>query len=75
MSQTGVMQRAGGPVAGFKQPLFFGWYVLAATFFIDLVVTGTRNSIGIFVLPRSMNSAGADSPFLWLLPWAQSLVG
>ena len=51
MSQTSVMRRAGGPAGGLKQPLFFGWYVLAATFFIDLVVTGTRNSFGIFVLP------------------------
>ena len=51
MSQASVMRRAGGPAAGFKQPLFFGWYVLAAIFFIDLVVTGTRNSFSIFVLP------------------------
>ena len=36
-----------------KPPLYFGWYVLAATFFIDLVVTGSRSSFGIFVLPMS----------------------
>ena len=53
MTQSSLTQRVGDQVAGFKQPLFFGWYVLGATFFIDLVVTGTRNSFGIFVLPMS----------------------
>jgi len=36
-----------------KPPLYFGWYLLAAVFFIDLVVTGSRSSFGIFVLPMS----------------------
>ncbi len=36
-----------------QPPLYFGWYVLAATFFIGLAVTGTRSSFGIFVLPMS----------------------
>ena len=53
MTQVSRIQRVGGQVTGLKQPLFFGWYVLGATFFIDLVVTGTRNSFGIFVLPMS----------------------
>ena len=53
MTQPNLIQRVGGQVPGFKQPLFFGWYVLGATFFIDLVVTGTRSSFGIFVLPMS----------------------
>jgi MFS family permease len=53
MTRSSLIQRVGDQVPGFKQPLFFGWYVLGATFFIDLVVTGTRSSFGIFVLPMS----------------------
>jgi hypothetical protein len=36
-----------------KPPLYFGWYPLGAVFFIDLVVTGSCSSFGIFVLPMS----------------------
>lgn len=45
MTQVSRIQKVGDQVAGLKQLLFFGWYVLGATFFIDLVVTGTRNTL------------------------------
>ena len=34
-----------------KPPLFFGWYVLAATIFIGMVTTGAQSSFGVFVVP------------------------
>ena len=34
-----------------KPPLYFGWYVLAATIFIGMVTTGAQSSFGIFVVP------------------------
>jgi len=36
-----------------KKPLYFGWYVCAATMFIGFVVIGVRNSFGVFVDPMS----------------------
>jgi len=36
-----------------KQPLYFGWYVCAATLFIGFVSIGARNSFGVFVIPMS----------------------
>ena len=34
-----------------KPPLYFGWYVLAATIFIGIVTTGAQSSFGVFVVP------------------------
>ena len=36
-----------------KKPLYFGWYVCAATLFIGFVSVGARNSFGVFVIPMS----------------------
>jgi sugar phosphate permease len=36
-----------------KKPIYYGWYVLAATMFIGFVGTGARNSFGVFVVPMS----------------------
>ena len=36
-----------------KKPLYFGWYVCAATVFIAFVSIGARNSFGVFVIPMS----------------------
>ena len=36
-----------------KKPLYFGWYVCAATVFIGFVSIGARNSFGVFVIPMS----------------------
>ena len=36
-----------------KQPIYYGWYVCAATMFIGFVAIGARNSFGVFVLPMS----------------------
>jgi len=36
-----------------KNPIYFGWYVCAATMFIGFVVIGVRNSFGVFVDPMS----------------------
>lgn len=36
-----------------KKPIYFGWYVCAATMFIGFVVIGVRNSFGVFVDPMS----------------------
>lgn len=36
-----------------KKPIFYGWYVCAATMFIGFVVIGARNSFGVFVVPMS----------------------
>ena len=34
-----------------RQPLYFGWYVLATTILIGIVTTGAQSSSGIFVVP------------------------
>ena len=36
-----------------KKPIYYGWYVCAATLFIGFVVIGARNSFGVFVVPMS----------------------
>ncbi|MCH7738248.1 MAG: MFS transporter [Chloroflexi bacterium] len=36
-----------------KKPIYFGWYVCAATVFIGFVSIGARNSFGVFVIPMS----------------------
>ena len=36
-----------------KKPIYFGWYVCAATVFIGFVSVGARNSFGVFVIPMS----------------------
>ena len=36
-----------------KRPIYFGWYVCAATIFIGFVAIGARNSFGVFVVPMS----------------------
>ena len=34
-----------------KKPIYFGWYVCAATVFVAFVTTGARSSFGIFIIP------------------------
>ena len=36
-----------------KKPIYYGWYVCAATMFIGFVAMGARNSFGVFVVPMS----------------------
>ena len=36
-----------------KKPIYFGWYVCAASIFIGFVAIGARNSFGVFVVPMS----------------------
>ncbi len=36
-----------------KKPIYYGWYVCAATLFIGFVIIGARNSFGVFVVPMS----------------------
>ena len=36
-----------------KKPIYFGWYVVAATLFIGFVANGARSSFGVFVIPMS----------------------
>jgi sugar phosphate permease len=36
-----------------KKPIYYGWYVCAATLFIGFVAVGARNSFGVFVVPMS----------------------
>jgi len=36
-----------------KNPIYYGWYVCAATLFIGFVAIGARNSFGVFVVPMS----------------------
>ena len=36
-----------------KNPIYFGWYVCAASIFIGFVAIGARNSFGVFVVPMS----------------------
>jgi MFS family permease len=36
-----------------KKPIYYGWYVCAATIFIGFVAIGARNSFGVFVVPMS----------------------
>ncbi len=55
-----------------KQPLYFGWYVCAATVFVAFVTTGARSSFGIFIIPleeefgwsRFMLSSAVGTGFL-----------
>ncbi|MEC9445630.1 MAG: MFS transporter, partial [Chloroflexota bacterium] len=39
--------------AATKNPIYFGWYVCAASIFIGFVAIGARNSFGVFVVPMS----------------------
>ncbi len=36
-----------------RQPVFYGWYIVATCIFVAFVTNGARNSFGIFVLPMS----------------------
>ena len=36
-----------------KPPVYYGWYIVAAAFFIGMVVTGSRSAFGVFVIPLS----------------------
>ncbi len=36
-----------------NKPIYYGWYVCAATMFIAFVAIGARNSFGVFVVPMS----------------------
>ena len=36
-----------------KPPIFYGWYIVATAFFIGLVITGSRSTFGVFVIPLS----------------------
>ena len=55
-----------------KAPLYFGWYVCAATVFVTFVTTGARSSFGIFIIPleeefgwsRFMLSSAVGTGFL-----------
>jgi len=55
-----------------KKPLYFGWYVCAATVFVAFVTTGARSSFGIFIIPleeefgwsRFMLSSAVGTGFL-----------
>ncbi|MCL0044500.1 MFS transporter [Dehalococcoidia bacterium] len=33
--------------------VYYGWFIVATTFFVTMVTMGTRNAIGVFVLPMS----------------------
>ena len=54
------------------KPIYYGWYVCAATVFVAFVTTGARNSFGIFIIPleeefgwsRFMLSAAVGTGFL-----------
>ena len=55
-----------------NKPIYFGWYVCAATVFVAFVTTGARSSFGIFIIPleeefgwsRFMLSAAVGTGFL-----------
>ena len=36
-----------------KSPIFYGWYIVAASIFIAFVSVGARQSFGVFVIPMS----------------------
>ena len=36
-----------------RNGIFYGWFILAATFFAMLVTTGARSSFGVFIIPMS----------------------
>ena len=36
-----------------KSPVYYGWYIVAATMFISFVGVGTRQGFGVFVIPMS----------------------
>ena len=36
-----------------KPRIYYGWYLVAAVFFIALVTTGARSAVGIFIIPMS----------------------
>jgi len=54
------------------KPIYYGWYVCAATVFVAFVTTGARSSFGIFIIPleeefgwsRFMLSAAVGTGFL-----------
>lgn len=36
-----------------RKGIYYGWFVLAACFFVMFVTTGARNGVGVFVIPMS----------------------
>ena len=36
-----------------KSPIFYGWYIVGAVFFVALVSTGARSAMGNFIVPMS----------------------
>ena len=36
-----------------KKPIFYGWYIVGAVFFVALVSTGARSAMGNFIVPMS----------------------
>ncbi len=39
------------PTEKTKKPIYYGWYVVAASGFVAFVTTGARSSFGIFIIP------------------------
>ena len=36
-----------------RNGIFYGWFILAVSFFVLFVSTGARNGVGVFVIPMS----------------------
>ena len=36
-----------------QKPIFYGWFVLSASFFALFVSTGARNGFGVFIIPMT----------------------
>ena len=53
-----------------KQPVFYGWYIVATVFFISLVSVGARNGFGAFIEPMEEALKLEDRS---TMTWAASL--
>ena len=36
-----------------RSGIYYGWFIVAASFFVIMMTMGARNGVGVFVLPMS----------------------
>jgi len=48
-----------------RSPVFYGWFIVAVTFFIALVTVGTRGGFGVFVVPMEEDFGWSRSTISW----------
>ena len=57
-----------------RPELFYGWFIVAVTFFIAFVTIGVRNGFGVFVVPME-NEFGWDRSTTSVVFFTATLMG